>query len=92
MTTEATSSSAPSAPQTSAAEHNQADMTFTDMMIPHHQQAVEMSDMILAKPGIDPRVVDLTQQIKAAQGPEIEQMQGWIEPVGHGRNAGEHAV
>ncbi len=57
---EATSSSAPSSASSSvqsstasATAHNQADMQFTRMMIPHHQQAVEMSDMILAKQGID---------------------------------------
>ena len=55
---------------------------FAAMMIPHHQQAVEMSDIILAKKGIDPRVVDLATQIKAAQGPEIQTMKGWLEDWG----------
>ena len=85
-TKEATSSSAsPSAQNSSAAPavaHNQADMMFSRMMIPHHQQAVEMSDMILGKQGIDPRVVDLAKKIKAAQGPEIEKMQGWLNQWG----------
>ncbi len=67
-----------------AAAHNQADMTFAQMMIPHHQQAIEMSDIILGKQGIDPRVVDLATQIKAAQGPEIEKMQGWMTQWGMG--------
>jgi uncharacterized protein (DUF305 family) len=65
-----------------AAAHNQADMDFARMMIPHHQQAVEMSDIILAKQGVDPRVVDLATQIKDAQGPEIEKMQGWMKQWG----------
>jgi uncharacterized protein (DUF305 family) len=55
---------------------------FAQHMIPHHQQAIEMSDMILAKQDIDPRVVELANQIKAAQGPEIEQMQGWLKQWG----------
>ena len=55
---------------------------FAQHMIPHHQQAIEMSDMILAKQGIDPRVVELANQIKVAQGPEIEQMQGWLKEWG----------
>jgi uncharacterized protein (DUF305 family) len=55
---------------------------FAQHMIPHRQQAIEMSDMILAKQGIDPRVVELANQIKAAQGPEIEQMQGWLTQWG----------
>jgi uncharacterized protein (DUF305 family) len=62
--------------------HNQADVMFAQHMIPHHQQAIEMSDMVLGKQGIDPRVTELAKQIKAAQGPEIEQMQGWLKQWG----------
>ena len=88
-TDEATSSAAPSTTQSSppaapAAAHNQADMQFVQMMVPHHQQAIQMCDMILAKQGIDPRVVDLARQIKAAQGPEIDTMQGWLNQWGTG--------
>ena len=91
-TKEAATSSASASTQTTtsvqAAAHNQADMNFVHMMIPHHQQAVEMSDIILAKQGIDPRVVDLAKQIKAAQGPEIEKMQGWMSQWGPGMDHG----
>ena len=58
--------------------HNDADVIFVQAMIPHHQQAVAMSDMILAKDGIDAKVTDLATQIKAAQAPEIAQMSGWL--------------
>lgn len=75
-------SSAQAATSAPAAAHNQADMMFAHMMIPHHQQAIEMSDIILAKQGIDPRVVDLATQIKAAQGPEIKTLQGWMNQWG----------
>ncbi len=80
----ASSPAAPAQTSTTAAvsAHNQADVHFAHMMIPHHQQAVEMSDMILAKQGLDPRVVELATQIKAAQGPEIAQMQGWLTQWG----------
>ena len=79
-TKEAAPSSASSTQTTaSAAKHNKADMMFATMMIPHHQQAIEMSDMVLAKQGMDPRVVELAKQIKDAQGPEIQQMQGWLD-------------
>ena len=66
----------------SADTHNQADVTFAQQMIPHHAQAIEMSDVVLAKDGIDPRVTDLANQIKAAQGPEIEELQGWLTEWG----------
>lgn len=85
-TKEAVSSSAATPAATSpvapAAAHNQADAMFAAHMVPHHQQAIEMSDMILGKQGIDPRVMDLAKQIKSAQGPEIEQMQGWLNSWG----------
>lgn len=65
-----------------AADVNNADMQFTMMMIPHHEQAVEMADMILAKEGIDERVTTLAEEIKAAQGPEIELMESWLDDWG----------
>jgi len=61
------------------ADHNQADIMFSQMMIPHHQQAVEMSDILLAKPGIPAPVASLATRIKDAQTPEIKQMTGWLE-------------
>lgn len=63
-------------------EHNDADVLFAQMMIPHHAQAVEMSDMLLAKDDVDQRVHELAQQIKDAQQPEITRMSGWLEGWG----------
>lgn len=71
-----------SSPSDSAADFNAADEMFATMMIPHHEQAVEMSDMILAKSDVDPRVLELAQQIKDAQQPEIDTMEGWLEDWG----------
>jgi uncharacterized protein (DUF305 family) len=51
-------------------------------MAAHHQQAVEMSQMLLDKSAIDSRVVTLAQEIKAAQGPEIKQMKSWLSDWG----------
>jgi uncharacterized protein (DUF305 family) len=67
----------------STRDHNDADVMFAQHMIPHHQQAVEMSDDLLAKQGIDARVTDLATQIKGAQGPEITQMRGWLDQWGN---------
>ncbi|WDF33219.1 DUF305 domain-containing protein [Arthrobacter agilis] len=64
------------------AEHNDADVMFAQMMRPHHQQAVEMSEMILTTNGLDPQVTDLATTIMDAQGPEIETMTGWLEAWG----------
>ncbi|SDI71939.1 Uncharacterized conserved protein, DUF305 family [Arthrobacter subterraneus] len=73
-------SSSSSSPESAA--HNDADVMFAQMMIPHHQQAVEMSDMVLAKEGINPEVMDLATRIKDAQAPEVETMTGWLEAWG----------
>lgn len=84
-TAAAPSQPAPAASATPAAgPHNDADVMFATMMIPHHQQAIEMSDMLLAKTGISPELTNLARQIKAAQGPEITQMSGWL--AGWGAN------
>lgn len=61
---------------------NSADVMFAQMMIPHHEQAIEMSDMLLAKTDIDAEVIALAEQIKAAQQPEIEQMEEWLDAWG----------
>ena len=44
-----------------SADHNDADIMFAQMMISHHQQAVEMSEMLLAKEGIPAQVVEFAQ-------------------------------
>jgi uncharacterized protein (DUF305 family) len=75
------STSATAAPGTGA--HNDADVMFAQHMIPHHQQAVQMSDVVLDKQGIDSRVTGLAKQIKAAQAPEITQMQDWLGQWGN---------
>ena len=62
-----------------AADHNGTDTMFVQGMIPHHAQAVEMSDIILTKQGIDAKVTALATKIKAAQAPEIEKMTGWLK-------------
>ncbi|MFJ4262302.1 DUF305 domain-containing protein [Paenarthrobacter nicotinovorans] len=76
------SSTMPSAPASSTAaagQHNAADAMFAQMMIPHHAQAVEMSEMILKKQNIPATVSALATRIKDAQGPEIEKMTGWLK-------------
>lgn len=78
-----TSTTVAASPGASASPaHNDQDVTFAQRMITHHQQAIQMSDIILGKQNIDQRVKDLANQIKAAQGPEIEQMQTWLSGWG----------
>ena len=65
-----------------SAAFNKADISFATDMAAHHQQAVEMSQMLLDKSDIDPRVVTLAQEIKAAQDPEIMKMKSWLSDWG----------
>ena len=86
----------PSTPPTSAAaEHADADVSFASMMVPHHEQAVEMADIVVAKEGLDPQVAQLARQIRDAQAPEIQAMtswlQGWGADAGHGDHSGHMA-
>ncbi|WP_240192336.1 DUF305 domain-containing protein [Glycomyces sp. YM15] len=63
------------------ADFNDADVTFFQMMIPHHEQAVEMAELAQSQ-AADPEVVELAAQIAAAQQPEIDEMTGLLEEWG----------
>lgn len=54
------------------------DIMFAQMMIPHHQQAVDMGTLAETR-ALSPEVKKLAAQIKAEQAPEIVQMQGWLK-------------
>ncbi|AWH92541.1 DUF305 domain-containing protein [Dietzia lutea] len=76
-------------------EHSRADVMFAQTMLPHHEQAVEMSDLLLTKSDIPADVTALAEQIRAEQGPEIEQMTAWLEQWGEplspeGGHGGQH--
>ena len=64
-----------------SASFGQADVMFAQMMIPHHQQAVQMAELADTR-AADPEVKKLAGQIKAAQAPEIATMTGWLTAWG----------
>ena len=64
-------------PGASAAVYNDADVMFAQMMIPHHQQAVEMAALAETRAS-DAELKQLATKIKAAQSPEITTMTGWL--------------
>ncbi|MET7996638.1 DUF305 domain-containing protein [Amycolatopsis sp. NPDC005232] len=63
------------------ADHNAADVTFAQDMVPHHRQAVEMSGPVPQHTG-DQRVITLAKQIQQAQQPEIDQLTAWLKAWG----------
>ena len=72
-----------------SAEGNAADVEFLTGMKPHHEQAVEMSDIVLAA-NPPAEVAKIAQQIKDAQSPEIEQMDQMLTALGEETDGGEH--
>ncbi|MFF8844034.1 DUF305 domain-containing protein [Streptomyces sp. NPDC015127] len=85
-------------PSTSApaaqGEHNAADVAFSQGMIPHHRQAVEMADLADTR-AASPEVKKLAAEIRKAQDPEIRTLSGWLtswgEQVPEEGAADEHA-
>jgi len=86
--TAGTATTVPSAAELPAGV-NTADVTFAQQMIPHHQQAVEMSKAILDR-GQNSEVRSLAEQISGAQDPEITTMKGWLTTWGQPENAGKN--
>jgi uncharacterized protein (DUF305 family) len=60
----------------SASDYSSNDLMFAAMMVPHHEQAIVMSDLAL-KNSSNPEVMALATEIKNAQAPEIERMKSW---------------
>ena len=58
-----------------------SDIMFAQMMIPHHQQAVDMGTLAETRAS-NPEVKALAAKIKGEQAPEITQMKGWLESAG----------
>ena len=54
------------------------DIMFAQMMIPHHEQAIEMSDLAMQN-STNPEIRDLATKIKGEQAPEIELMESWTD-------------
>ena len=52
---------------------------FARMMIPHHQSAIDMADVLLAEKSIDPELKKMAEKMKADQKREIEELRKWLE-------------
>lgn len=65
-----------------AGDHNAADVEFAQEMIPHHAQALRMVVMTEHRNGLDPAFRELTEDIRAAQAPEIDSMTQWLQTWG----------
>jgi uncharacterized protein (DUF305 family) len=61
-----------------SSEFSKNEIMFAAMMIPHHEQAVTMSNFALTNT-TNPEILDLAQRIKSGQEPEIVQMNTWLD-------------
>lgn len=55
-----------------------ADVCFVRMMVPHHEQAVEMSRILLAKDGVSARGRRFAEYVELAQAQEVTTMTAWL--------------
>jgi len=82
------STSSDSSSSSESAIFNDQDVMFAQMMLPHHEQAVEMSDTFIAKGDtVDSDVLALAETIKDEQGPEIDQLTTWLDDWGQDTSA-----
>ena len=69
------------APSSNTATSNDADVTFAQNMINHHQQAITMAALADTR-AANPDVKQLAGKIRAAQQPEIDTMNEWLTAWG----------
>lgn len=82
-TGEATSPASASNAATTQSSADHGDLQFTQAMIPHHEQAVEMAQLALEdRAAASTEVKALAEQIAAAQEPEIATMNDWMSQWG----------
>ncbi|MDO0931051.1 DUF305 domain-containing protein [Streptomyces sp. DG2A-72] len=68
---------------------NSADVSFARMMIEHHSQALEMTELAPDR-AESTKIKKLAERIAAAQKPEIEGMKGWLKTHGEKETGGGH--
>lgn len=56
-----------------------ASADFVRMMIPHHQSAIDMIDVLTAQKDVDPQIREMADRMRAAQAKEIVEMQKWLD-------------
>jgi uncharacterized protein (DUF305 family) len=64
-----------------------ADIMFLQMMIPHHQQAIDISNLAM-KASQDAELIELAKIIARDQAAEIKQMKAWLSDAGASEDMG----
>ncbi|MFJ9713616.1 DUF305 domain-containing protein [Streptomyces sp. NPDC101234] len=58
--------------------YDEADVKFAQMMIPHHEQALEMAKLADGRAS-DSAIKNIAAKIEKAQDPEITTLKGWLQ-------------
>ncbi|MER6282908.1 DUF305 domain-containing protein [Streptomyces sviceus] len=69
---------------------NSADVSYARMMIAHHAQALELTELAPQR-AESAQLKALAERISAAQGPEIEAMRAWLKEYGQSEKSDTHA-
>ena len=69
------------------ANYTGADIMFLQMMIPHHQQAIDISNLAM-KSSQDAELIELAKIIARDQAAEIKQMKAWLVDAGASEDMG----
>jgi len=77
----ASGTSSPSASAATRTDYNDADVTFLQMMYPHHAQAVEMAQLVPGR-SQNQQVLALAANIEKAQAPEMSQISALLQSFG----------
>ncbi|PXX68689.1 uncharacterized protein (DUF305 family) [Nocardia tenerifensis] len=91
----ASSTSASASAQATRTDFNDADLTFLQMMYPHHAQAVEMAKLVPSH-SQNPQLRTLAANVEQAQAPEMRQittlLQSFGKPAPAAGGHGGHAM
>lgn len=68
---------------------NSADVSYARMMIEHHSQALELTELAPER-AESAKLKALAERISAAQGPEIDAMRAWLKEHGQSGKSGAH--
>ena len=67
------------------------DIMFLQMMIPHHQQAIDISDLALTK-SADAELLALAKNIRDEQAAGIVKMKAWLEEANASSHSDSHSM
>lgn len=77
--------------ETESSDFNRADVMFMNMMIVHHDQAIEMSKLAPNRTDNE-NILGLSRNISEAQRAENEQMAEWLRELGYRRPVRGHRM